>query len=572
MSSIRPAAETHVSLAPARPEGTALWLLIVVMAGVILPLIALCQVIAYYRPNTVDDQLFGYYGWRILHGGTVYLDVWDNKPPGIFWTNALGFLIGQDGYLGVLGLCAAALVLAHTAFFVIAATVYARGAAAVTTILLSFFVLHGYYSGGTNRTETFVVVFELVAVAFYMRGLVHDRWWKWYVAGLLCGGAFLYKQVGLAAWGCMGLHTVALVISGVLPWRSGLKRCLLLLVGAATTIGIAAAVLAWQGALREAYFTTVGFNNVYFARERRFPYSIINWVMLSDEVRPVLLLPLLMALAAVIHAFLWWLRPKFRPVEIEQALHAVNPCPLHVFFFATWFLVAFYGALVSPHGFKHYLVPSIPPLILLAGYLINVVRAEARLLRRLQERAWVTAAFVVMGYFAWDAIVRQFEEVSKVLVFRFEQHQAPEWEVVGDAVAHWTQPGDRIQCWGYMPGVYLRARRLNATRFVGPVRGKAPFIIMGTDFFDELQQRRLMDEMEAGLQAAPPAALVLYSDDYLRMTHGDRYDTAPHSRLGSWIDEHYRLVQEIPLFSNVYIFKRADLLSPAESQAIRPQT
>ncbi len=555
---------THVHLAPGRPEGTALWLLIVVMAAVVVPLIALSQVIAYWRTDVVDDQMFGYYGWRILHGATVYVDVWDNKPPGIYWINALGFLIGRDTYFGVIALCAVALAVSHAAFFVVAASVYARGAAALTTILLSFFLTHAWYTGGTNRTETFLVMCEVLAVAFYVRGHARDRWWKWLVAGLLCGAAFLFKQVGLAAWGCMGLHTIVLVLARELPWRAGLRRCLLLLAGAAATVGAAAAVLAWQGALHEAIFATFGFNRAYFeAGASRFPYNMVTWFLLREHVKPILLVPLLMAVAAVIHAFLWWLRPQHRPAEIEQALRAQRPvCPRYVFFFATWFLVALYGALVSPHGFRHYLVPTIPPLLLLAGYLFNVLRAEVRLLRRLQQRAWVTVAFVLIGYFAWEAVVRQFEEVSKVLVFRIEQGEPAEWETIGDAVARWTQPTDKIQCWGYLPGVYLRARRLNATRFttlekVGQVQGGARFVV---------------DELETRLRADPPAALVMSAGDYNWMKEGDSRGRPSDFALGPWIDEVYRRVEEIPQFGNYYIFKRADLLPASQSRPAQTES
>ncbi len=563
MPSVQPTNATHVRLAPARPAGTPLWLLIVVMGVVIAPLIGLSQFIAYWRTDVVDDQMFGYYGWRILHGAIPYIDVWDNKPPGIYWMNALGFWLGHDSYFGVIALCSAALAISHIAFFVVAASVFARGAAALATILLSFFLTHAYYTGGTNRTETFLVMFELLAVVCYFRGYARDHWWKWYAAGLLCGAAFLFKQVGLAAWGCMGLHTIALVVAGELPWRSGLKRCLLLVAGAVTTVGAAAAVLAWHGALHEACFAAFGFNRAYFAAgASRFPYNIVTWSLLREHVKPILLLPLLMALVAVIHAFLWWLRPRYRPAEIEQTLRAAYPvCKLHVFLFSTWFAAALYGALVSPHGFRHYLVPTLPPLMLLDGYLINVLRAEARLLERLQQRAWVTVAFVIMGYFSWEAVVRQFEEVSKVLVFRLEQHEAAEWEVVGDAVAQWTRPTDRIQCWGYLPGVYLRARRLNATRFttlekVGQVRGGARFVV---------------DELETRLRADPPAALVMSAGDYLWMKEGDRRGRPSDFTLGPWIDEHYRLVQEIPKFGNIYIFKRKDLLAVSTSQLAGPK-
>lgn len=537
---------------PPWAEGTALWLLILVMVITIAPMIALSQVIAYWRTDVVDDQMFGYYGWRIAHGARIYLDVWDNKPPGVYWVNALGMLAGGGSYLGVIGICVLALVVSHAAFFVIGCSVYHRGAAALATILLSFYLTHGYYTGGTNRTETFLVACELVAVAFYLRGWARDRWWTWYAAGLFCGLAFVFKQVGLAAWGCMGLHTLILVVLRQLSVRAGLKRCLLLLGGACTTVGLAAAYLASQGSLYEACFAVFGFNRQYFAAgASQFPYNYVNWTLITDHVKPILLLPLLMAAAASIHALLWWLRPQHNPPEIERTLRAQRPvCPLYPLLFLLWYLVALYGALLSPHHFRHYLIPSIPPLMLMVGYLLNVLRAETKLLRRLQQRAWVTAGFVLMAYFASEAVRRQFEEFSKVWVFRVEQGEPAEWEVIGDAVARLTRPQDKIQCWGYLPGVYLRARRINATRFtttekVGQVGSGARFVVK------EIQDR---------LQADPPAALVMSATDYYWMHEHDSKGRQSDFDFAGWIEANYRLALEIPKFGTFYIFKRKDLM------------
>ena len=85
--------------------------------------------------------------------------------------------------------------------------------------------------------------------------------------------------------------------------------------------------------------------------------------------------------------------------------------------------------------------------MLLAGYLINVLQAEASLLQRVQQRAWVLVAFIIMGYFAFDAVQRQFEELGKVWVARVERGEPAEWEAVGDAVAAITRPGERIHVW-----------------------------------------------------------------------------------------------------------------------------
>jgi hypothetical protein len=213
--------------------------------------------------------------------------------------------------------------------------------------------------------------------------------------------------------------------------------------------------------------------------------------------------------------------------------------------FGVWYVVAMYGALLSPHGFRHYVVPTIPPLLLMGGSLINVLRSEVSLLRRLQQRAWVTAAFVLIGWLALDAFWYQGAEFSKVLVFRFMQSDQAEWEVVGRAIAAATRPDEKIQCWGYLPGVYLSARRENTCRFtttekIGHVGGGADFVLV---------------ELERKLKDDPPAALAMKSDDYYWLRGEDPLKRPPAVILGPWIDENYERIRDIPKF-NVYVFKR----------------
>jgi hypothetical protein len=526
------------------------------MAVVVIPLIVLAEFIAYYRLDVVDDQLFAYFGWRILHGATVYVDVWDNKPPGIYWINALGMGILGGRYLGVIVLCGLSLLVAHAAFFVASASAYRRGAAALNTILLGFFLTHAYFTAGSNRTETFLVAAELLGVAFYARGFARPAWWMWLTAGFFCGVAFLFKQVGLAAWGCMGLHLILLVVLRRLSWRVGLQRCLLLLAGVVIPVALAAVVLALQGALDDALWAMFGFNEAYFAHgDSGLTPRLGRWMLIEQHIWPILTLPALMAVAAWIHAGLWWLRPKRRPAEVVAILEEPRPVlPLAVVLWTMWLAVATWGALLSPHAFRHYVVPAIPPLLLLAGYLINVLRAESRLATRMQQNAWVVAVVVALGYFSAQAFRQQQQEVSKVYVQRIELGERAEWEIVGAAVKELTETGDHIQCFGYMPGVYLYARRPNALRFtttekVGQVRGHAEEIVA---------------EIEAGLRAAPPVMMVLSTHEYYELHGVSLSGRPPDYELASWMDANYQIVREVSqAYGGALLLKRRDRVDPA---------
>jgi len=557
-SSSPPPAAAQPALAG--PSQTPLWLHLTVMLLAAGPLVLASQLAAHWRVDVVDDQMFGYFGWRIAQGATVYVDVWDNKPPGIYWINALGFLLGGGSYLGVIALCAVAIVGSLAAFFVICASVYFRGAAAIATILAAFFVTHGYFQAGANRTETFLILLELTAVALYFRGFVRDRSWIWFLAGLCCGCAFMFKQVGLAAWGAMGLHTIALVAMRELPWSTGLRRCLLLVWGAAAAVGAAVATLAWQGALDDAVYAVYTFNQAYFeAGNSSFSNTFVNRHFLTLHMFPILLLPVLMAIAAVIHAVLWWLRPQLRPAEVERPIRAFRPAvPHYMMLFVVWYGAALYGAVLSPHFFRHYLVPTLPPLLLMGGYLINVLKTEASLLRRMQQRIAVTAAFVLMGYLAWAGQVRQLEVLSTVWVYRFEQNKNADWEDVGAHLARLTRPDDLVQCFDYLPGVYLHARRLNASRYttlekIGQLRE--------TQTAEMIRQSVIAD-----LQRTRPVALVMHSGDYVEMeymlttTQPDPART-PIDSLGRWLFPHmkdnYRLALDVA-DHGIYIFMRND--------------
>ncbi len=48
-----------------------------------------------------DSGVFLYAGWRILNGALPYRDIWDHKPPIIYYINALSVLIGQNSRWGI---------------------------------------------------------------------------------------------------------------------------------------------------------------------------------------------------------------------------------------------------------------------------------------------------------------------------------------------------------------------------------------------------------------------------------------------------------------------------------------
>ncbi len=167
-----------------------------------LPLVALATLLnqsaVHWRDNVADSLLFGYYGWCVAQGAVPYLDIWDNKPPGIWWVNALGFALWGDGPLAETALCSIAVAAAVLAFVAAARSAFGGAITPFALVGGAVVLTAGHFECGSNRTETFVLTCETVAMAAYLRWLRTPRCRWLVVAGLFAGAAPLFKQSGLA--------------------------------------------------------------------------------------------------------------------------------------------------------------------------------------------------------------------------------------------------------------------------------------------------------------------------------------------------------------------------------------
>jgi hypothetical protein len=376
----------------------------------------------------------------------------------------------------------------------------------------------------------------------------------------------MFKQVGLAAAAAMGAHLLWLAVTRQLPLLAAARRAALLVLGVVTTVAATAGLLVLHGGvaeLHEAAYATFVFNRAYFAvGDSTFGYNPLAALRARETMFPYMQLPLLMAAAAVLHGVLRWAHRTFRPDEVppeERGRPAAVPA--YLLLVTLWFLLAMYGAFISPQKYRWYLAPVLPPLLLLAGYLIDRIQSELSLLQRLQKDAWAAAAIVIMAYFGWACLKSELEQANRVWAFRYD-YRGPEaraggpaaadawrsqreWEVIGNALLKHVPPGAKVQCWGWLPGVYFHTHTLNASRFAttekyGQVGTHAEFVL-----------REIADALEHQV----PDALAIRSQDYEWAWGRDRTQVAPSILHGPLIDKYYERVDETRS-PNAYIFIR----------------
>lgn len=532
------------------------WLPATLTAAVVLPLVAVSQFIAHLNDAVLDDHLFGYFGWRLSEGASLYRDVWDHKPPGMFWINALGFLVSGGTYAGVVVLCVITQFVTLALFFVAANRLYRRGTGALLTIFAAVYLTHSRFFGGGNRSETYLAAFEMAFVVFYLAGWRRDRSWCWLAAGISGGMALLVKQTGFAAMAAALFHLVVLAFIGKLSFATFRRRAGLIAAGAGSIVLACVGILAVQGVLTDAWQAMVSANRVYLSIDHSGMGENTWWIRLQNSELALLKLPIILALATLARAVArsWMRRPSG---EDEHGF--IQACPSGLTFLGIWLFLSLSGPIVGPLASPHYMQPVTPPLLLFGGAFVNSLLLETGLLDTLRRKALTVLLLIIAVYFGGDAVVEQCQKASIVYWARRPQFENGRFiveptaaERIGEEIRRRTKPEDRIQCWDYLPGVCLAARRATTSRFPDHLRAEwAAQAGIGRP-----------EEFVEALQSAPPAMIVMGSRSERQLAHLADDETVDTQRAARFILDHYRPMPELTRENIMVLRRRESLRSP----------
>lgn len=541
------------------PASVSRWLGPAAAGLFIAAVVALNQSVIHRRENAADSHLFAYYGWAIAHGARPYIDTWDNKPPGIWWANALAFAAFGDSTAVETVVGGAALLVSLLAASGIVASLW-RGTFLLVALPLCAAVLtHLAFECGANRSETLVNSAELLGVFAYVRWLATHRR-RWLVAAGVCLGLAPWcKQSGLGAAAACGLHL--LIVSRPIKLRTIATA----IAGFLTPTLAFSALLAAQGALGEAWYAMVQFNRLYFEIGDAGWHGIrVTALALGPHLAPLAWLWALAAVgfAACAASTLRFSIPRFGALnQAGSAQPAENPAAHFrgvTGLFAAWLVVNLLLVSIGVGRLAYHTMVTLPPLALLAvqglAVVIGVARRDcgatnfiARLVRSPRSAAAATLGLAVAATIAADSAREgaRFASCSSAPSGDSPNAVQRGWEYIPDgfaAQAHlirqFTAPTDTIYVWGWSPGSYRYAYRRCPSRFatiekVGQLRGRARF---------------LLEEVTATLQRDPPAVFMISPNDL------DGLLQPPRDEFAEWVNRTYQRVAEI---NGMWIMRRA---------------
>jgi Dolichyl-phosphate-mannose-protein mannosyltransferase len=165
----------------------------------------------HYRLFTTEDSgIFLHMGQRLLHGDLLYRDISDNKPPLVYWLNALGLFLGHGTPGGVLFLCVVAGLLTFAAVY---------------------WGLRDYVGW-----QVFIITGSLAQIAF-LACTKHPNYTETYALPLIAFAAVLFVRDVLEAetpvWHSMAQGAIAALIAALRPNNAGISviSCAYLILG-----------------------------------------------------------------------------------------------------------------------------------------------------------------------------------------------------------------------------------------------------------------------------------------------------------------------------------------------------
>ena len=447
-----------------------------------------------------DSGLFAYYGQQILAGRVLYKDLWDEKPPGVYYVDALAILIAGETpwsiwWLGLAWIAATTIVL----FLILYTLTGMIPALAAALVFLLTALYPDYYQRG-NFTEVYALLPQALAIAALAKYLSAGKSRWVFFLGMMTAAAFLFKPTYIA----MGL--AALIVILYLDLRTNtIRQALLHLanfsLGAAAPLAAVALYFASKGALLSMWQAVISYNLVY-AKQGLSLRSIYTTLSTFAVVQPMATVFTVSMASLVVFLILNW--PKLiHPPKAEQILGKMDGnTPLWVFagIFAAlpveWALVS-----VSGKNFGHYFLTPLPAMVGAWAYLASEI---IRSLRPGRERnIWPSLALSLLAVLSlgWFLKVAVTEAPNKAQLNSFLRQPLSLSYTLNELeqyVSDNSSPAQPVLVWGLHPRINFVTGRRSPSRYAFPL----PLLIASAG------TRARFDQFMADLQSDPPALIL----------------------------------------------------------------
>ncbi len=434
-----------------------------------------------YAPSVIeqrrDSGIFAYTGKVIAHGGLPYVDAWDNKLPGVYYIDALAFLLFGTNRWALWLIENFTLVLtALTLSWLIKQAFREQTRLWLGPVLLILFVRHPGLISDVNFTEPYALLPQVIIFAAGYQFLRAPSYRLGFVIGFAAGFALLIKQttVGVAL---MFIPAILISRHPVLGTPSRWRWLMMIVLGGLTCLGLMALYLLANGILDDAldasFVAATSFHDWVSHGSAWVGETIFT--TLTGTTFPLVFGPFF----------------PYIGVGMALALRRVRDYPYPDRQAATNATLAIWAALtfvldtilanITNRGYAHYYVTPVPSAILL---MMLSLPAMSRFVARSGFRVRLAFAALRLEMVVFLIVV----PIGASLV-RFWM---ADWSIAGPelhkALATYvmdnTEPGDTVLVWGVDTAINFQSGRDSPT----PYNHGYPLIVPNEESGDNVRQ------------------------------------------------------------------------------------
>lgn len=480
---------------------------------------------AHYAVLNPDETIYAVIAREILHGAVPYRDIWEIKPPLIFYIYSLIlWLFGEKNLQAVrvvamLAVAATALITAGIArreWGWVAGLLAGLGVAAYTS-------LASITQVQSADTELFLLLPQMLGVSLFLRLRPAKAYRDLFFVGLLTCAAAMIKQPAAGVVLLIGCWVTISPPEG----RRRLASAGAFAAGALVLPIFFLIYFLLNGAIKDA-FNLMVLNNFLYVGERG---GSMGWKIFKASLRwlaiPNIVLWLL-AFGSAAAVILKFIKDKSNRSTGRNDL-----------FLAIFLLVCTLYTFAGVSFGGHYYMMMIPGLALMWARGASAIWLQYRhkAIRLALAAALLTG--VVYPYYHFYFQVRS--------DFDSYVNRNKAYSIIGRQIDSITRPGDRIFVWGLNPEIYYWSQRRPASRFiyttyqVGMVEESPSFF--GWENESNYVMPETWDLLMQDLDKSVPA---LFIDTSLtNYFYFARYPNEKYPRLKRWLDLYYKLEYRI---------------------------
>ena len=394
----------------------------------------------------------------------MYRDCWDNKPPGVYYLNAIfisltgatpwSLWLGQTVWLSI----------TTTMLFVILKELWGKIPAGLSTALMLLSLLDPTFFEGGNLTETYAMLPSTLALGAFLGYVQTDK--KRYLVGIGLASAFsfLFKPTYIS-FGLAASFVLLLAKLREKRYRQFTLNSAIILVGFLFPLSLTAGFWLLKNNFYELLYAVFIHNQLYVQEGFTLP-AVYHMLLRFLNEQPLMTLTLLAVISFSAFTSFYILAPK------PDLIATRSPKKIQLY----WMLVLGITIILdlvftslSGKNFNHYFQIPILPLAASSAYLFHRLNPNHPGFPKKDPYAIITLCTILIILLAWSINViryalpntknlRGFLANPNVTVYQPNQ--------IETFILENSQPDESILVWDYDPVLYFHTGRRSPTRYI----------------------------------------------------------------------------------------------------------